>query len=182
MSRIGRNPIIIPQGVSVTQNADGSLAVKGPKGELHYPGNPYVIITIDETQVKVTRDGETREQKSAHGLVRTLVQNMVTGVTTGFQKRLEINGVGYRASMQGTTLVLSLGFSHPVNYPAPAGITIRMDEEKKNVIIIEGIDKQKVGQVAAEIRSYRPPEPYKGKGVKYEDEYIRRKAGKTASK
>lgn len=182
MSRIGRNPIIIPQGVSVTKNADGSLVVKGPKGELHYAGNPYVIITIDETSVAVTRDGETREQKSAHGLVRTLIQNMVTGVTTGFQKRLEINGVGYRATMQGTTLVLSLGFSHPVNYPAPAGITIKMDEEKKNVIIVEGIDKQKVGQVAAEIRSYRPPEPYKGKGVKYEDEYIRRKAGKTASK
>lgn len=182
MSRIGRQPVTIPQGVTVTQDADGNITVKGPKGELTLPNNPLVKIEITETEVLVTRDGEQRDKRAAHGLIRSLLHNMVTGVTTGFSKRLEINGVGYRAQMQGTTLVLSLGFSHPINYPAPEGITITMDPEKKNVIVISGIDKQKVGQVASEIRGYRPPEPYKGKGVKYEDEYIRRKAGKTAAK
>lgn len=182
MSRIGRQPVTIPQGVTVTQDTDGNIIVKGPKGELTLPNNPLVKVDITETEVLVTRDGEQRDKRAAHGLIRSLLQNMVTGVTTGFSKRLEINGVGYRAQMQGTTLVLSLGFSHPINYPAPEGITIAMDPEKKNVIVISGIDKQKVGQVASEIRGYRPPEPYKGKGVKYEDEYIRRKAGKTAAK
>ena len=182
MSRIGIQPIVIPQGVTVTQEADGTAIVKGPKGELKYQVNPLVTLEITETEIKVIRKGEEREKRAAHGLVRSLLQNMVTGVTEGFTKKLEINGVGYRAQMQGKKLVLTLGFSHPVEHPAPEGIEIKMDEEKKNIIIISGIDKQKVGQVASEIRGYRKPEPYKGKGIRYIDEYVRRKAGKTAAK
>jgi large subunit ribosomal protein L6 len=182
MSRIGIQPVVIPQGVTVTQEADGNVMVKGPKGELKYQVNPLVTLEITETEVKVIRKGEEREKRAAHGLVRSLIQNMVTGVTEGFTKKLEINGVGYRAQMQGAKLVLSLGFSHPIEYPSPEGIEIKMDEEKKNIIIISGIDKQKVGQAASEIRGYRKPEPYKGKGIRYIDEYVRRKAGKTAAK
>jgi large subunit ribosomal protein L6 len=182
MSRIGRNPVVIPQGVTVTRSDDGTIVVKGPKGELSYAPSDLVKIEITDSEIVITRDGEEREKRAHHGLVRSLLQNMVTGVTKGYVKRLEINGVGYRAQVQGTKLVLNLGFSHPVEHPIPEGITIKMDEEKKNIIVIEGIDKQKVGQVASEIRGYRPPEPYKGKGIKYEDEYIKRKAGKTAGK
>ncbi len=182
MSRIGKNPVVIPAGVTVSREANGVIVVKGPKGELRYQSTDHLTIQINENEVVIVREGEDLKRKSMHGLVRTLIQNMVTGVTQGFVRRLEINGVGYRAQMQGTKLVLSLGYSHPVEYPAPDGITIKMDEEKKNVIVISGIDKQKVGQVAAEIRSFRKPEPYKGKGVKYEEERIKRKAGKTAAK
>jgi large subunit ribosomal protein L6 len=183
MSRIGRNPVLIPSGVTVTREADGTIVVKGSKGELRYLPMSIVNIEITDTEIRVTRDGEERQKRAAHGLVRSLIANMVKGVTEGFTKRLEINGVGYRAQMQGNTLVLSLGYSHPVEYKQPEGIVIKMDEEKKNtIIIVHGADKQRVGQVAAEIRGFRKPEPYKGKGIKYDDERIRRKAGKTASK
>lgn len=182
MSRIGKNPVVIPQGVTVTRNEEGMITVKGPKGELSFTPSSIVKVEITESEIIVTRDGEHREKRAMHGLTRSLLQNMVDGVTKGFSKTLEVNGVGYRFQIQGNKLVLSLGFSHPVEYTAPDGIEFKADEEKKNRLIISGIDKQKVGQVAAEIRSYRPPEPYKGKGVKYLEEHIRRKAGKTAAK
>lgn len=182
MSRIGKQPVVIPSGVTVTQQEDGTILVKGSKGELSYRPMDVVDVKVEEEQILVLREGEEKEKKAAQGLVRMLLANMVEGVTKGFTRRLEINGVGYRAQMQGTTLVLSLGFSHPVNYDPVEGVKISMDADKKNVIIVEGIDKQKVGQAAAEIRSFRPPEPYKGKGVRYEGEYVRRKAGKTAAK
>lgn len=181
MSRIGKNPVVIPNGVTVSLT-DGTLIVKGPKGELSMEVNKLVNVEVTETEVIVTRNSEAREERAAHGLVRSLIQNMVTGVTEGFTKKLEINGVGYRAKVQGQQLVLSLGYSHPINYDIPQGIDIKMDEDKNNIIIVSGIDKQQVGQVAAEIRGFRKPEPYKGKGVKYLDEHIRRKAGKTAAK
>lgn len=182
MSRIGKNPVAIPTGVTVTQNPDGMLVVKGPKGELKWTPNPLITVTVKENEVVVTRDGEDKKRHSLHGLTRTLIQNMVTGVTQGFSKTLEINGVGYRVAVQGSKLVLNLGYSHPIDYPIPAGITFKVDDEKKNVLYISGIDKQLVGQVAAEIREFRKPEPYKGKGIKYAEEHIRRKAGKAAAK
>jgi ribosomal protein L6, bacterial type len=155
--------------------------VKGPKGELSYTPTALVKIEISDEKIIITRIDDTKAAKSFHGLTRTLILNMVEGVTKGFEKRLEINGVGYKAKVQGNKLVLNLGYSHPIEHLIPEGITVQMDAEKKNMIIVSGIDKQKVGQVAAEIRSYRKPEPYKGKGIKYEDEYIRRKAGKAAA-
>lgn len=182
MSRIGRNPVPIPTGVTATLEADRLLIVKGPKGELRLNFHPLVNVNISETEIAVTRDGEEKEKRALHGLTRNLIRNMVDGVTKGYTKRLEINGVGYRANVQGNKLNLSLGYSHPVEYTIPEGIQIAMDVEKKNVIIVTGIDKQQVGQVAAEIRAYRKPEPYKGKGIRYENEYVRRKAGKTAAK
>ncbi len=181
MSRIGKKPVVIPAGVTISREGN-MIVVKGPKGELRYPSTDIVTVQINEGEVVIVRQGEGLKEKAMHGLVRTLIQNMITGVTEGYVRRLEINGVGYRAQVQGNKLVLSLGYSHPVEYPFPAGIAIKMDEEKKNVIVITGIDKQQVGQVAAEIRSFRKPEPYKGKGVKYEEERIKRKAGKTAAK
>ena len=181
MSRIGKQPVVIPNGVTVTTSGN-NLIVKGPKGELKLLLNSLVTVEIDENEIRVSRDGEEREKRAMHGLFRTLIQNMVTGVTEGYSKRLEVNGVGYRFNISGKKLTLNLGYSHPIDYLAPEGIEFKTDEEKKNVLIISGIDKQKVGQVAAEIRSFRKPEPYKGKGIKYEDEYIRRKAGKTAAK
>jgi len=181
MSRIGKQPVTIPAGVTITQGADGALIVKGPKGELSYTPTPEVTVVIDGDQVVITRNEETKKARSFHGLTRTLIQNMVDGVTKGFVKRLEVNGVGYKANVQGNKLVLALGYSHPIEHLIPEGIKIEIDPEKKNIIVVSGIDKQKVGQTAAEIRAYRKPEPYKGKGIKYEDEYIRRKAGKTAA-
>jgi len=181
MSRIGKKPIIIPQGVTVTKE-DNLLTVKGPKGELKLNFNPLVSVNIGENEITVTRDDESREKRSLHGLTRSLIQNMVTGVTQGYTKTMEINGVGYRVAIAGTKLVLNLGFSHPIEYKIPAGITFKIDDEKKNVLYISGIDKQLVGQTASEIREFRKPEPYKGKGIKYIDEHIRRKAGKTATK
>lgn len=181
MSRIGKQTITIPTGVTITQGADGAIVVKGTKGELSYIPTEFVKVEIKENELSVTRIDDSKKARSFHGLTRTLIQNMVTGVTKGFEKRLEINGVGYRAQVQGNKLVLQLGYSHPIEHLIPEGITVKMGEDKKNIIIVSGIDKQKVGQVAAEIRSYRKPEPYKGKGIKYEDEYIRRKAGKTAA-
>lgn len=180
MSRIGKLPIEIPSGVEV-KFADGVLTVKGPKGELTQTIDPLVKLEIADNQITVVPQAETKEARSFHGLFRSLTANMVEGVTKGYQKRLEINGVGYRAQIQGKKIVLSLGYSHPIEYQVPEGVTAEIDKDKNNVIIISGINKQKVGQTAAEIRDFRKPEPYKGKGVKYEDEHIRRKAGKAAS-
>lgn len=182
MSRIGKNPVLIPSGVTVTRDANGTLTVKGAKGELKWTPHTAITVTVEENQVVISRDDEDRLKRALHGLTRTLIQNMVTGVTTGFTKTLEINGVGYRVQVSGNKLVLNLGYSHPIDYPTPAGITFKVDDEKKNILFISGIDKQLVGQVSAEIRGFRPPEPYLGKGIKYSDEHIRRKAGKTASK
>lgn len=181
MSRIGKLPIDIPSGVEVTFS-NGTVTVKGPKGELKQDVNPLIKIDIADNQITVVPLDETKEARSYHGLYRSLIANMTEGVTNGYQKRLEIQGVGYRAQVQGSKITLNLGFSHPVEYQVPQGITAEIDKDKNNIIIISGIDKQQVGQVAAEIREYRKPEPYKGKGVRYEGEYVRRKAGKTASK
>ncbi len=183
MSRIGKNPVLIPAGVTVTRSADGTLIVKGSKGELQWKPHDQITVTVSEKEIVVTcENNKDRFQHSLHGLTRTLIQNMVTGVAKGFSKILEINGVGYRVQVQGNKLNLSLGYSHPIEYKLPEGITAKLDDEKKNLLTISGIDKQLVGQVSAEIRGFRPPEPYLGKGIKYSDEHIRRKAGKTAAK
>lgn len=175
MSRIGKLPIAIPAGVDVA--IDGStVTVKGPQGTLTRTVNSMISVEVKDGQVIVTRPNDTKEAKSLHGLTRTLVSNMVTGVNTGYKKELEINGIGYRAAMEGTTLVLNIGYSHKVEMPQPEGIKIEVPGPNK--IVISGPDKQKVGQFAAEVREKRPPEPYKGKGIKYVDEYIRRKEGK----
>ncbi|MBU0981422.1 50S ribosomal protein L6 [Patescibacteria group bacterium] len=181
MTRIGKLPIQIPNGVTATLS-NGVLMVKGPKGELSLTPHPLMKVTISDTEIAVSRDGEEREKKSLHGLTRTLIQNMVTGVTEGYAKRLEINGVGYRFKISGKKVTLNLGYSHPIDYNAPEGIEFKEDPEKKNILIVSGINKHQVGQVSAEIRSLRKPEPYKGKGIRYENEYVRRKAGKTAAK
>jgi large subunit ribosomal protein L6 len=176
MSRVGKKPILLKEGINVQVRND-LVSVEGPKGKLQQQLNPLVQVKVENGQLLVTRDGESKKQRAMHGLYRSLLSNMVTGVEQGFQKVLLINGVGYKAQVQGKDLVLNLGYSHVVNYPIPEGITIEVD---KNVrITVKGIDKQKVGQVAAEIRSFRKPEPYKGKGIKYETEHIRRKVGKT---
>lgn len=177
MSRIGKNPVVVPAGVEVKLDDNNGIVVKGPKGTLEAQLHADMIITNEGSQIVVTRPSEQKMHKSLHGLTRTLINNMVVGVTAGYEKALEINGVGYRAQKQGKTLVLSLGYSHPVEMEEPEGITI--DVPSQNSIIVKGIDKQKVGQVAAKIRSYRGPEPFKGKGIKYVDETIRRKEGKT---
>jgi len=175
MSRIGKNPVALPQGVTATVQ-DGTVSVKGPKGEMK-------VILVPEVEAKLGDDGITvaprhddQRSRAMWGMQRTLVSNLVVGVTTGFSRQLEINGVGYRAAVQGRTLQLQLGFSHDINYPIPDGIEIV--SERPTALTISGSDKQKVGQVASEIRSMRPPEPYKGKGVKYAEERIRRKEGK----
>ena len=176
MSRIGKKPIAIPAGVTVTI-ADGNLVtVKGPKGTATQQLNKNIIIRIDGDNVLVERPDETPESNALHGLTRTLVNNMVVGVTAGYEKRLEIVGVGYRAAKSGKTLTLNLGHSHPVTFEDTADITFEVPQS--DVVLVKGIDKQIVGQVAAEVRSKRPPEPYLGKGVKYAGERIRRKAGK----
>ncbi|NLL62651.1 MAG: 50S ribosomal protein L6 [Ruminococcaceae bacterium] len=175
MSRIGRMPIAIPAGVDV--KIDGNtVTVKGPKGELIRTVHKDMKVEIEGAEILISRPNDSKENKSLHGLTRTLIANMVDGVTNGYSKTLEINGVGYRAQLQGQNLVLDLGLSHQVIMPAPDGITIETPGQNK--ILISGIDKQKVGQFAAEIREKRPPEPYKGKGIKYVDEYVRRKEGK----
>ncbi len=175
MSRIGKLPVAIPEKVTV-EVADSIVRVKGPKGELAQHVLPVVSVKIEDGQVVVERKGDAKAHRSAHGLTRTLVANMVEGVSKGFRKSLEIQGVGYRAAKAGEKLNLTLGFSHPVSYDAPKGIAFTV--EGTNKVHVDGIDKQQVGQVAAEIRGIRPPEPYKGKGVRYEGEVIRKKLGK----
>lgn len=175
MSRIGKKPVALPKGV--TASVDGqTVKVKGPKGELQVTLVPEVGASVGENGITVTPRKDMEKAAQMWGMSRTLVNNLVDGVTTGFTQKLEIQGVGYRAAVQGKVLNLQLGFSHDVNYPIPAGIAIAT--EKPTMISISGIDKKLVGQVAAEIRGYRPPEPYKGKGVRYEGEYVRRKEGK----
>ena len=180
MSRIGRMPIAIPAGVTVEVAENNKVTVKGPKGELSRVLPGEMEIKLDGEQVVVTRPNDLKKMRSLHGLTRTLIANMVTGVTEGYEKVLEVNGVGYRAQKQGKKLVLSLGYSHPVEMEDPEGIETVL--EGQNKITVKGIDKEKVGQYAAEIRSKRAPEPYKGKGIKYADEVIRRKVGKTGKK
>ncbi len=175
MSRIGKLPVDVPAGVNIDL-ADLLVRVKGPKGELQQPILEHVTVKLDGGQLVVGRKSDDKAGRSAHGLTRTLISNMVEGVTKGFRKSLELQGVGYRAAKAGNNLNLSLGYSHPVTYAAPDGITFTV--EGTNRIHIDGIDKQKVGQVAAEIRDLRPPEPYKGKGVRYEGEVVRKKMGK----
>ena len=176
MSRIGRMPITVPAGVTVTVEAENVVTVKGPKGTLTKKLHGDMIIKQEEGVIEVQRPSEIKKHKALHGLTRSLLNNMVVGVTEGFKKELEINGVGYRAQMQGSTLVLNLGYSHNVEMVAPEGVTIEVPNA--NAIIISGADKQVVGQFAAEVREKRPPEPYKGKGIKYVDERIIRKEGK----
>ncbi|MEI6214764.1 MAG: 50S ribosomal protein L6 [Desulfuromonadales bacterium] len=179
MSRIGKLPIEIPKGVKVAFS-DSVLSVQGPNGNLSRSIMSVVSLEISETTLLVTRNDESTAARSAHGLTRTLVNNMVVGVTKGFQTDLEINGVGYRAEVKGRELVLALGYSHPVNFQIPDGISI--DVEKMTKLSVKGFDKELVGQTAAKIRSFRGPEPYKGKGIKYANETILRKAGKTGKK
>ena len=179
MSRVGRMPIEIPAGVTVSQK-ENTLTVKGAKGELTRTFHPDINIAVEENVITVTRPSDGKEHRSLHGLTRALVANMVTGVHEGFTKTLEINGVGYRAAKQGNKLALTLGFSHPVEMEAPAGITI--DVPAPNKIVVSGSDKEVVGAVAADIRKWRKPEPYKGKGIRYEGEVVRRKAGKAGAK
>jgi len=179
MSRIGRAPIVVPAGVDVKLNG-AELTVKGPKGTLTQNLHPDMKLNIDGGQILVTRPSEQKAHKSLHGLTRTLVNNMVVGVTEGFKKELDVNGVGYRVAKEGKKLVMNLGFSHQVIVEEIAGISI--DVPAPNKIIVVGIDKQLVGQFAADVRKKRPPEPYKGKGIKYADEVIRRKEGKTGVK
>ena len=177
MSRIGRMPIAIPSGVTVEVAENNKVIVKGPKGTLERVLPEAMDIKVDGEEVVVSRPNDLKKNKALHGLTRTLIYNMVIGVTEGYEKKLEVNGVGYRAQKQGKKLVLSLGYSHPVEMEDPEGIETVLDGQ--NIIIVKGIDKEKVGQYAAEIRSKREPEPYKGKGIKYDTEVIRRKVGKT---
>ena len=180
MSRIGRMPITVPAGVTVTV-ADGNVVtVKGPKGELTRALRTEMTINQEGNVITVTRPSDAKEHRSLHGLTRTLLSNMIVGVTDGYKKELEVNGVGYRVAKEGTNLVMNLGYSHQVIMSEIEGITIECPSQNK--IVISGPDKQKVGQFAAEVREKRPPEPYKGKGIKYVDEVIRRKVGKTGGK
>ena len=180
MSRIGRMPITVPAGVEVSVAAGNLVTVKGPKGTLTQQLHPAMMIELDGAVINVKRPSDAKEHRSLHGLTRTLLSNMIVGVNEGYKKELEINGVGYRANKDGNKLVMNLGFSHDVIVPEIDGITIEVPNPNK--VIVLGCDKQKVGQFAAEIREYRRPEPYKGKGIKYVDEVIRRKAGKTGGK
>lgn len=177
MSRIGRMPITLPKGVEV-QLMGTSITVKGPKGELRYVFPGDMRVTVEDSEILVQRPSDANHHRALHGMTRALIQNMVTGVSSGFEKVLEINGVGYRAEMDGKTLVLYVGYSHPVRMDPPQGISFDVDPKTRQIKVM-GIDKQLVGQVAADVRSVRPPEPYKGKGIRYLDEVIRRKTGKT---
>ena len=177
MSRIGRKPITVPAGVTVTINGN-EVTVKGPKGELKDTFNADMAIARENNEIVVTRPSDDKDHRALHGLTRTLIANMVEGAANGYSKTLEVNGVGYRAQKQGKNLVMNLGYSHQVIMPEVDGITVEVPNN--NTIIVSGADKQKVGQFAAEVREKRPPEPYKGKGIKYAGEYIRRKEGKAA--
>ncbi|MCC8048706.1 MAG: 50S ribosomal protein L6 [Oscillospiraceae bacterium] len=180
MSRIGKAPIAIPAGVTVKVDENNHVTVTGPKGTLERNIVPQLGVEVDGAVVRVTRPNDDKENRSLHGLSRTLIANMVKGVTEGFSKTLEVNGVGYRAAKEGNALVLNVGFSHQVTVPEIPGITI--DVPNANTIVINGTDKQLVGQFAADVRGKRPPEPYKGKGIKYADEVVRHKVGKTGAK
>ena len=180
MSRIGRMPIAVPAGVTVEIAENNHVTVKGPKGTLERTLAPEMEIKLEGAEIVVTRPNDLKRMKSLHGLTRTLINNMVVGVTTGYKKELEVNGVGYKASKAGKVLTLNLGYSHPVEMTDPEGVETTL--EGQNIIFVRGIDKEKVGQFAAEIRDKRRPEPYKGKGIKYADEVIRRKVGKTGKK
>jgi large subunit ribosomal protein L6 len=180
MSRIGRQPITVPSGVEVTLGEGNLVNVKGPKGELSGKMPGKISLALKDGAIEVTRSDDGKESRSLHGLSRSLINNMVVGVSDGFEKTLDINGVGYRAEKKGKTLVLNLGYSHPVELPDPEGITTEVPEQ--TVIIVKGIDKALVGNYAAIVRAWRPPEPYKGKGIKYRDEHIRRKEGKAGVK
>ncbi|MDD6284072.1 MAG: 50S ribosomal protein L6 [Firmicutes bacterium] len=175
MSRIGKKPIVIPAGVNVTINGQ-NISVKGPKGELSFDFRKEVAVAVEGNEIIVTRANDDKESRALHGLTRSIVANMVEGVTNGYKKELEVNGVGYRVAKQGKDLVMNLGFSHQVVMSEIPGITI--DVPNPNLIVISGADKQAVGQFAAEVREKRPPEPYKGKGIRYVGEYVRRKEGK----
>ncbi len=179
MSRIGKKPVMIPKGVTIDQKGN-SVKVKGPKGELEGTFDSRIAIEIKDSELTVTRPNDTKEIKALHGLSRALIQNMVQGVTEAFQKTLDIVGVGYRAELKGKNLLLNIGYSHPIYFIPPDGITLQTPTQTQ--IIVSGIDKQLVGMIASKIRSIRKPEPYKGKGIKYSDEQIIRKAGKTAGK
>jgi len=177
MSRIGKQPIEVPQGTDVTVNGQ-KVHVKGPKGELTFDAHADMTVALEEGVVTVTRSSDEPQHRALHGLTRMLVANMIEGVVTGFSKTLEIQGVGYRALKKGSGIELNLGFSHTINYLAPDGVSLDLPDQ--TTIVVTGVDKQKVGQAAAEIRAFRPPEPYKGKGIRYKGEHVRRKAGKTA--
>jgi large subunit ribosomal protein L6 len=177
MSRIGKQPIAIPDGVNVAVDP-GRVTVNGPLGELTQKVPARILIEKEDGQLLVKRPTERGDDRALHGLTRSLVANMVEGVTNGFEKRLEIQGVGYRASLRGTALELNVGYSHPVVIDAPAGITFEVPAQTE--VVVKGIDKQQVGEIAAEVRDVRPPEPYKGKGIRYRGEYVRRKVGKRA--
>ena len=177
MSRIGKHPIPVPAGVEVSIEGN-HIHVKGPKGELDYDFNTLMTVVLEDGQIVVTRPGDSRQAKSFHGLTRTLIANMVEGVSNGFQKKLELVGVGYRAALKGSNLEMQLGYSHPVIVEPPAGITFEVPDQTH--IVVNGADKQQVGETAAVIRKWRKPEPYKGKGIRYEGEVVRRKLGKAA--
>lgn len=180
MSRIGRKAVAIPNGVTVTLQGN-TVHVKGAKGELTYALLPEVRVVVEGAEARVERNEDTKAGRSRHGLTRALIANMVKGVSDGYEKKLEIIGVGFKALMKGKILQLSLGFSHTIDFAIPTGIEITQDEKNKNLLTIRGCDKQMVGQVASDIRGLKPPEPYKGKGIRYTDEFVRRKAGKTAA-
>jgi len=179
MSRIGKKPVQILKGVKVSKN-DNLIEVQGPKGSLKLSVNPLINYEIKNEEVQFTRNSNNKRDKALHGLYSILLKNMISGVSEGFSKKLELVGIGYRAELKKDNLFLTIGYSHPIVFSSPEGIKIEVPND--NTIVINGIDKQLVGQVAAKIRSFRPPEPYKGKGIKYENEYIRRKAGKAAAK
>ena len=184
MSRVGNLPIAIADKVTVDIGANNFVTVKGPKGELSLQVDPDIHLSLEEGELTVSRPTEQKRHKSMHGLYRALIDNMVIGVSEGYTRELELIGVGYRAAVSGDVLELALGYSHPIFFVPPEGVSITVDTKrgKNTIIIVQGIDKQIVGQVAAKIRSLRPPEPYKGKGVRYVGEYVRRKAGKTAAR
>jgi large subunit ribosomal protein L6 len=179
MSRIGKKPVPLPKGVDFSINGN-TVKVKGPKGELTHEVTPSMKVRVENNEILIERPSDDKNERALHGLTRALIANMVVGVTEGFKKTLEIVGVGYKAEKKGKKLVVTVGYSHPVEYPEPAGITL--STPAPTTIVIEGIDKQQVGQVAAELRQFRKPEPYKGKGIRYQGEQVRRKAGKTAGK
>lgn len=179
MSRIGRKPVPIPQGVSIQQDGH-TLRVQGPRGELQRSLHPEMLITVGESEILVSRPSDAPRHRALHGLTRTLVSNMVEGVTKGFERRLELVGVGYRAARQGDKLVLTVGYSHPVEITPPEGVEIQVPAQ--NAVVVVGANREHVGELAAKIRSVRPPEPYQGKGIRYQGESVRRKVGKTGKK